>query len=133
MPVHPIYIPLLPQDAQDVIGEVHENTRPARAMLESEGFGFYQMIDIFEAGPILHCPRHMIRAVRQSRLRKVTEIAERVDSEDRRLIGNTSADFRVTQCQLEKVSGGIRIDRATADVLQVGEGDRVRYVSPKAK
>jgi len=133
MPVHPIYIPLLPQEAQDVIGEVHENTRPARAMLESEGFGFYQMIDIFEAGPILHCPRHMIRAVRESRLRKVAEIVECVDSEDRWLLSNTQADFRVTQCHLEKITGGLRIDRATADVLQVSEGDRVRYVSPKAK
>lgn len=131
MPVHPIYIPLLPREAQAVIGEVHENTRPARAMLESEGFGFYQMIDIFEAGPILHCPRHMIRAVRESRVRKVVEIVDQIESEDRRLVSNTVTDFRVTQCSLDRVSGGVHIDRATADALQVAIGDDVRYVSPK--
>ena len=132
MPVHPIYLPLLPKEAQEVIGEVHEYTRPARAMLESEGFGFDQMIDIFEAGPILHCPRHMIRAVRESRLGKVSEIVDRVDCEDRWLASNTVADIRVTQCHLEHLSDGLRIDRATADVLQVTAGDAVRYVSPKA-
>src|SRR5207302_321780 len=38
MPKHPIYIPLLPKDAQAVIGKVHEQTEPALRMLEAEGF-----------------------------------------------------------------------------------------------
>ena len=33
MPKHPIYIPLLPQKAQEVIGEVHDNTRPALSLI----------------------------------------------------------------------------------------------------
>ena len=41
MPKHPIYIPLLPEDAQKVIGEVHENTLPALKVLEKEGFEFF--------------------------------------------------------------------------------------------
>lgn len=133
MPAHPIYIPLLPKEAREVIGEVHENTKPARAMLESEGFGFYQMIDIFEAGPMLHCPRHMIRAVRESRVGKVVEIVDEVESEDRRLISNTSADFRVTQGPLDRQADGLRITQQVADALQVATGDDVRFVSPKAR
>src|SRR5262249_22653987 len=38
MPSHPIYIPLLPKEAQAVIGQVHEQTRPALKILEDEGF-----------------------------------------------------------------------------------------------
>ncbi len=133
MPVHPIYIPLLPQAAQEVIGKVHEKTRPARAMLESEGFRFDQMIDIFEAGPILHCPRDGIRAVQESQQALVTEIVEKIGSEKRWLVSSTSPDFRVVQCHLGIQKSGIQIDRATADALQVSVGDAVRYVSPKAK
>lgn len=133
MPVYPIYIPLLPQSAQNVIAEVHEKTQPARAMLESEGFRFDQKIDIFEAGPILHCPRDMIRAVRESQRALITEIVEKIDSEKRWLASSTSPDFRVVQCHLGIQKSGIQIDRATADALHVSVGDAVRYVSPKAK
>jgi arginine N-succinyltransferase len=38
MPRHPVYTTLLPADARAAIGEVHADTMPARAMLESEGF-----------------------------------------------------------------------------------------------
>ena len=50
MPQHPIYIPLLPEGAQAVIGEVHANTRPGLALLQGEGFEITDMVDIFEAG-----------------------------------------------------------------------------------
>ena len=38
MPRYPIYTNLLSQEAQDVIGHVHEKTRPALRLLEREGF-----------------------------------------------------------------------------------------------
>ena len=66
MPRHPIYIPLLPQEAQDVIGEVHRNTRPARAMLEKEGFVFDNFVDIFDGGPTLNASTNKIRVVNQN-------------------------------------------------------------------
>lgn len=34
MPAYPIYISLLPEAARGVIGQVHPNTAPARAILE---------------------------------------------------------------------------------------------------
>ena len=50
MPVHPIYVPLLPKDAQDVIAQVHESTKNALKLLERENFSFQNEVDIFEAG-----------------------------------------------------------------------------------
>jgi arginine N-succinyltransferase len=67
MPRHPVYTQLLPAEARAVIGEVHADSMPARAMLESEGFRYEGYIDIFDAGPTLECFRDNIRAVRQSR------------------------------------------------------------------
>ena len=68
MPRHPVYTQLLPPEARAAIGEVHSDTLPARAMLESEGFRYEGYVDIFDAGPTLECFRDNIRAVRESRV-----------------------------------------------------------------
>lgn len=133
MPVHPIYIALLPESAQEVIGEVHEKTKPARRLLEKEGFRFHQMIDIFEAGPILHCQRDQIRAVRESRQARIAEVVDEVASETLPLICNGRADFRVTQAALDVHHGEVILDRSTAELLQVSVGDTVRWVAPKGE
>jgi arginine N-succinyltransferase len=75
MPRHPVYTTLLPAEARAVIGEVHADSQPARAMLESEGFRYEGYVDIFDAGPTLECFRDNIRAVRQSEILPVA-IAE---------------------------------------------------------
>ncbi len=72
MPRHPVYTALLPADARAAIGEVHADTLPARAMLESEGFRYEGYVDIFDAGPTLECFRDNVRAVRQSQVFPVT-------------------------------------------------------------
>lgn len=66
MPRHPVYTTLLAAEARAVIGEVHADTLPARAMLEAEGFRYDGYVDIFDAGPTLECFRDNIRAVAQS-------------------------------------------------------------------
>jgi arginine N-succinyltransferase len=68
MPRHPIYVKLLPPAAQEVIGQVHDDTRAARAMLEQEGFRYEGYVDIFDAGPTVECFRDNIHAVRQSQV-----------------------------------------------------------------
>ena len=67
MPRYPVYANLLPRSARAVIGEVHDDTRAARSMLEQEGFRYEGYVDIFDAGPTLECFRDDIRAVRRSR------------------------------------------------------------------
>ncbi len=66
MPRHPVYVNLLPESARAVIGEVHDDTRPARTLLEQEGFRYEGYVDIFDAGPTLECFRDNIHAIRQS-------------------------------------------------------------------
>ena len=74
MPKHPIYIPLLPTEAREVIGKVHDNTRPALAVLEKEGFEFRNLVDIFDGGPTMHCSIDQIRAIRESQAGTVANI-----------------------------------------------------------
>ncbi|HXH02558.1 MAG TPA: arginine N-succinyltransferase [Candidatus Competibacteraceae bacterium] len=68
MPKHPLYAEFLSEAARAVIGQVHENTRPALAMLSGEGFRYQGYIDIFDGGPTLECELADIRAVRDSRI-----------------------------------------------------------------
>jgi len=119
MPRYPIYIPLLPPEAQAVIGEVHELTRPARRMLESEGFEFRNHVDIFEAGPMLHCSRERIRSVRESRAVRVTAIRESLPKGEEMLIASRRDGFRATRAPLVRTESGVELSRDVADVLGV--------------
>ena len=66
MPRYPFYTNLLPTAAQDVIGREHQDTTPARKMLEQEGFRYEGYVDIFDAGPTVETYTDQIRAIRKS-------------------------------------------------------------------
>ena len=68
MPRHPLYVAYLPQVAQEVIGQVHVATAPARHLLEQEGMFYAGYVDIFDAGPVLQARLADLRACRESRL-----------------------------------------------------------------
>ncbi len=128
MPTHPIYIPLLPKAAQDVIAQVHPNTQPAVRLLESEGFKFNGMVDIFEAGPVMACPLDQVRTVRLSQKATITRIADDPIDASVSIISNTSRDFRACQSPLAVHSdGGVELDKLTAVTLGVKIGDPVRH------
>lgn len=130
MPTCPIYVPLLPKEAQEVIGEVHESTKPALKLLEDEGFRFSGMVDIFEAGPVIQCRIADLRIVKESRNTHVDEItAEEIDSVPF-IIANVSGNFRASMGPVGySPSGGVLLTRHSADALDLKVGDRVR-VSP---
>lgn len=76
MPSHPIYLDLLPKSIRNSLGQVHVETEPAVAMLVAEGFQFTDMMDIFDAGPVLRCPTDDIGAVRRTATVKVGRIVD---------------------------------------------------------
>jgi arginine N-succinyltransferase len=127
MPTCPIYIPLLPKSAREVIGKVHERTIPALKLLEDEGFRFAGMVDIFEAGPVIYCKLNEIRIVKESRKSVVAEIATEPIESIPFIIINTKGDFRACMGSLAESRGKVRITKETAEALQVAERDRVRF------
>lgn len=129
MPRHPIYIPLLPPDAQEVIGQVHRNTRPARAMLEKEGFEYREHVDIFDGGPTVHAEIENIRVVRENVLVKVKNVANEVQSGPTKIVSNCELEFRCCLAHVELDEYGVIVDQKTARLLDVGVGDSVRVVN----
>ncbi|WP_432471586.1 arginine N-succinyltransferase [Amphritea sp. HPY] len=132
MPKHSIYMHLLPEPAQQVIGQVHQNTIPARRMLENEGFRYEGYVDIFDAGPTLACDLNDIRAVRDSDYTLV-HIGPAQAHSVSYLISNTSlTEFRCTMVNIGPSEGQITLPAEIAHLLKVKQGDRVRVVELKA-
>lgn len=76
MPQYPIYLELLPQDAIAAIGKVHAQTQPALEMLKRQGFVQKDLVDIFDAGAVVHCNTREIAAVRKTRMCVMSRILE---------------------------------------------------------
>ncbi len=127
MPRHPIYVTLLPPEAQAVIGQVHKDTKPALSILEAEGFRATGMVDIFEAGPVVSCRRDDLRLVRESRRATVDSVNDAAIDVPPWLIGTTVPAFRACAAPVEtRPDGGIVLPREAAEALGVVPGDTVR-------
>ncbi|KAF0813229.1 Arginine N-succinyltransferase [Andreprevotia sp. IGB-42] len=134
MPKYPIYTALLSEEAQAVIGEVHPATKPARGLLETEGFRYQGYIDIFDAGPTLECSLDDIRAVKAS----ATFNALAVNAETRGgalwLVSNRKlAGFCATLAVTRPLEDALPLTKAVLDRLEIEDGDSVRAVLLSAR
>ena len=134
MPRHPVYTQLLPAEARAVIGEVHADSMPARALLESEGFRYEGYVDIFDAGPTLECFRDNIRAVRQSRVLPVSigesdPLPDGLPEDILWLVSSRSFErFRATLAPAPARIAEFPLLPHAAEVLGVRDGDELRVV-----
>ena len=130
MPHYPIYVPLLPDSAQEVMGQVHPSVQVTFDILMREGFETDHYIDIFDGGPSLHARTSGIRSIAQSRLAPV-RIAEAGKGGRPYLVSNGQLqDFRALVTELDWVPGKpVNLPAAVADALGVGEGASVRLVA----
>lgn len=72
MPHYPVYVPLLPGDAQAAMGQLHPSGELPFRLLTEEGFEADHYIDIFDGGPILQAHKHALRSFTGSLTRRVT-------------------------------------------------------------
>ena len=130
MPVHPIYIPLLPKEAQEIIGQVHPETEAALRLLESEGFVKTNFVDVFEAGPTLECDLAKIRSVAESQESSLWTAVRSVEEGEECLLANVSSleRFSVTVAEVKDEDGEILIEHSVAKALKLKSGDKLRYV-----
>ncbi len=130
MPRFPIYVNLLSQEAQDVIGHVHDNTRPALRLLEREGFRYRGYVDIFDGGPTVECELEQIKAVKDS-IRVKVKISD-VEEGAAYVACNTNfAEFRATEVHIEVCHNEefASITQEHANALNVTDGDIIRVLS----
>jgi arginine N-succinyltransferase len=132
MPQHPVYTTFLSEAAREVIGEVHDGTRPARSMLEAEGFRYNGYVDIFDAGPTVECALGDIRAVRKSRLFTATS-ADATTGSNWLVSNRRLSDFRVCLAQTEPSHNGLPLSHAVIQKLDIQPGDSVRAVPLSAR
>ncbi len=127
MPKHPIYIAMLTDTARAAIGLPHPSGRAAMRMLENEGFGFDNYIDIFDGGPTMTARTDQVKAVREARTATVLTCDK--DGGDQALVATGRlADFRCAYGVVrEQERNRVVIDPGCAHALGVTEDDKICY------
>lgn len=125
-----IFASLLPPEARNLIGRVGEETRPAKKMLEDQGFEFEDHVDPFDGGPYISAQRDRIPIVAATRS-VVLEVAEGEHPE----IGFLSADgelgFRAIRGRYRLEGERILVAPAHAEVLGAATGLTVGFTPTK--
>lgn len=132
MPKHPVYIAMLQESAKTVIGVPHPSGRAAMRMLENEGFGWENYIDIFDGGPTMTARTDQIRSIREAKDVTITEISQSVGeqkSDQKKLLtlGRLHA-FKAAYGWIDDRGDDVIIDAECARALNISIGDQVTYV-----
>jgi len=133
MPHYPVYVPLLPGDAQAAMGQVHAEGEVPFRILSEEGFQPDEFIDIFDGGPILQAHKNALRSFSASMLRQVTGAVLAADQAQpvRYLIGTARPEnFRamIVECSALELSAGAALPVYALRGLDVVAGDSVLCV-----
>jgi arginine N-succinyltransferase len=133
MPSYPIYVPLLPEAAQRVLGEPDEKALLAYEIHLEEGFETDRYVDIFDAGPVLTAQVDRSACVKRNETRAVHAATEappdRAQSATYMAASNRPGEFRCVLAELPRErSAGAPLPAAARAALGVSEGDTVRCV-----
>jgi arginine N-succinyltransferase len=132
MPQHPIYLDLLAEDIREGIGQIHQETIPAVAMLEKEGFAETDLVDIFDAGPWISCETRQIKAVRRSQPVEVARVVDVLAEPATRLILASSAGgFTSVLTDAQQEGESIVIQQSDARQLEVEAGSTCVVLLPR--
>ena len=133
MPRYPIYVDLLPAEAVAAIGSVHDQAKPAMAMLESQGFVRTDQIDIFDGGPVIQCETKSISAVNAMIPIVVSQASGSPNWRTqpggqlypRAVVATYQSPFVAIQSDALIVDDFVSLDLAAMHSLKVGQGDKV--------
>jgi len=130
MPHHPIYVPLLPESAQQALGQTRDVFMSAYSLLLDEGFEAERYVDIFDGGPIFYANRKLLALTRSSRILPLT-LHENARPESLRcLISNLEpANYRVLNTTAYRhPDDQLGISAQAARLLELNDHDEVRCV-----
>lgn len=131
MPQYPIYVPLLPAAARDVIGRAHPVSQLPFSILLDEGFETGTYIDIFDGGPTVEARARGVRSIAGSRRLRVAaaENVENVEDAPYHLIANTATTgFRATIARAVEVDGELALTAETMRHLCIAAGGHARAI-----
>ncbi|WP_233881794.1 arginine/ornithine succinyltransferase subunit alpha [Paraburkholderia flagellata] len=136
MPAYPIYVPLLPEPAQRVLGEPDPSALLAYEIHLEEGFEPDRYVDIFDAGPVLTAQVDRTASVAGSEARTVREVAPATNLEGAAYLvaSQRAGEFRCVLATLPESGKGAGtrggnfapLDAAARASLGVQDGEPVR-------
>ena len=131
MPHYPVYVPLLPGEAQSAMGQVHPESVVPFDILAKEGFASDDFIDIFDGGPILLANKHSLNSFSHG-IKLPVELAssEKLQQTKQTYLVATETEFRAILVQSTVLVHGhpIRLSQEQINTLNVCQGDSVLCV-----
>jgi arginine N-succinyltransferase len=130
MPQYPIYVPMLPQAAQDCIGRIHPDGQEAFDILEREGFETNSYIDLFDAGPTLYARTSNVVSIAKSVTARV-QTGSSIDARGRYLVSNDALKgYRAIVAELDVQTGQpVRLSADMCVALNVSDGSPIRLIA----
>ncbi|WP_179404765.1 arginine/ornithine succinyltransferase subunit alpha [Burkholderia guangdongensis] len=129
MPNYPLYVPLLPEAAQRVLGEPNATAELAYDIHLEEGFEPDRYVDIFDAGPVLTAQIDRTACVKQGVERTVHESARQQGDVTYLVSSGNGESFRCVLADLPgDVAAGAPLAGDARAALDVKDGDVVRCV-----
>lgn len=134
MPHYSVYVPLLPGDAQAVMGQVHPEGELPYRLLSKEGFEPDDYIDIFDGGPILQAHKNTLRSFSSSMRRTVSAAVPSAPSDEPRVtyLVSTTGDSNFRAVAIESAaleqSDSVSLSELAMRSLGVASGDAVLCV-----
>ena len=127
-PKSPIYVSMLPESAQSVIGQPHPTGRAAMKMLEQESFVWDGYIDIFDGGPTVTARTDRIRTLAEAEWQLVGGSATG-GGETMMIAAHTGPEFAACYGQVQRTANGeLLVEDKAQRALNVGPGDRIMVV-----
>ena len=129
MPHYPIYVPLLPDEAQQAMGQVHPGSKLPFDILLNEGFEADNYIEIFDGGPVVRARRENLKTIQHSHVRP-TRRGRQLAGEVWYLVSNTALHrFRAMLLQLpSELPDIVALAPQVADALELDDDDEIRLV-----
>jgi arginine N-succinyltransferase len=131
MPSYPLYVPLLPAEAQRVLGEPDDGALLAYDIHLEEGFEPDRFVDIFDAGPVLTVPVARSASVLANETRIVRSLTDDASPSGAPYLvaAGGAHQFRCVLASLPAGrAGGAPLGAALREALGVIEPDSVRCV-----
>ena len=142
MPRHPVYVPLLTKQAQEVIGQQRPDMKHVHTLLTNEGFAQQGYVSIFDAGPTLEAQVDEIRTINQqlevcakveaslSEHNNTAQVTQSVLVTNSALAGFRSIHMRISEQQFHEIKHtdqekpkALILDQQQANALDVVSGD----------
>ncbi|MEM1445428.1 MAG: arginine N-succinyltransferase [Planctomycetota bacterium] len=120
-------ISAVPAALRELLGQVHQNTEPARRLLVAEGFAETGYVDLLDAGPVMACATRDARLMREAATVTVSRLVD-TDAPREMLIA-TVGDETPLRCCRGAVDEDGNLAEPAARALRVEAGMPVRYAS----